>query len=364
MVSFQSCLLKPPFYSMLTVVLLSLTARADAGAIDAYVSSNEHGQVDTIDRRGKSVDSAASEAGSPRWKLSYARQYGFYINSGVAGQAELFATNMDGSYADIGMTNDSNSGFAIFGTTGVPPADPYTPGNLRVTFDINNSVYDFHVFDPTTPSDRSPNCYWLDGLPNYGHYRWEFWWRKVDDEQKYEFFPTQPVYHYDLVSGINNPPNEPPGMMSDQFGLTAWADYQAQTFVVPPGVNRIIGAKAFAIQEPGRKYKMTFSIREGGPTGTQVGPSVTSREIQSNEWPNVKVAWDMEDVPVIPGQTYALRVEWPGGFNMYATTNNNYSAGRLYNGPTAVLYRDMIAVIIGARNTRPPLTNAKSWSLY
>lgn len=311
-----------------------------------------------------SPSAAQPPQGSPKWKLTYARQYGLKMREGIAGQSELFATKEDGSYADVGMTNDWNSGFAIFGYTGVPPADPYTPGNLRVTFDIANSVYDFHVFDPPVPSDRSPDCYWLDGLPHYGHYCFEFWWRRVENDALYQFFPYDPVYHYDLCRGLNDPPNEPPGYTSDAFGLTDWADYQAQTFVVPDGIDRIIGAKAFAIQEPGRKYKMTFTIREGGPTGRQIGPAVTSREIQSNEFPNVKVGWAMEDVPVEPGRTYALRVEWPGGFNMYATNANNYPYGMLYNGSRAVPYRDMIAVIVGAWKIKPAGAAPRHWPLY
>jgi hypothetical protein len=311
--------------------------------------------------------SPAQAQGTTMWKLSYARQYGVYMNCGdpgCAGQAELFATNEDGSYADVGMTNDANSGSAIFGNTGVPANDPYTPGNLRVTFDPDNPRYDFHVYDPPTPSDRSPDCYWLDSLPRYGHYRWEFWWRKVADDSPYEFFPTQPAYHYDLVDGFNDPPNEPPGILSDEYALSDWRAYQAQTFVVPDGINRIIGAKAFAIRTPGEKYHMTFSIREGGPTGAQVGPSVTSREIQSNEFPNVKVGWAMEDVPVTPGQTYALRVEWQGGFNMWATVNDNYAQGMLYNGATALPGRDMIAVVVGARRIEAEPANVQRWPLY
>jgi len=292
-------------------------------------------------------------SGSPRWRLSYARQYGLHLTGGVAGQAELFATNEDGSYADAGMTNDSNPNVAVFGYTGVLPADPYTPGNLRVTFDIHNIRYDFHVFDPACPSDRSPDCWWLDSLGHYGHYRFEFWWRKVSDDSRWEFFPDRPVYHYDRVSGFNSPPNEPAGFDSDDFALSSWTSYHAQTFVVPEEINRIIGAKAFAVREPGQKFHMTFSIREGGPNGPQVGPSVTSREIQSNEFPNVKVAWGLDDVPVTPGGVYALRVETAGGFNMYATTRDNYPDGILYNGATAVPGRDMIAVVVGARKIEP-----------
>lgn len=96
--------------------------------------------------------------------------------------------------------------------------------------------------------------------------------------------------------------------------------------------------------------RMVFSIRQGSPTGTQVGPSVTAREMSSNEFPNVKVGWGMEDVPVTPGGTYAVRVEPLDGlgFNMYATNNNNYPSGMLYTAGTAVPGRDMIAVVVGA----------------
>jgi len=275
----------------------------------------------------------------------YGRQYGEYMTGGVAGQVELFSYLENGSSTRIGMTNRANLGKAIFGTT-----DQF--GNSRVTFDINNRYYDFQVHDPGTPTDSSPNCFWLDSLPHYGHYRFEFHWLKVQDPSSFTAYPFDPVYHYDLMDGFNQLPNkEPGGFSTDDYGLTDWADYQAQTFVVPPGQNRIIAAKAFCVRQHDTRFTMKATIREGGPTGPQVGPVAVSREVYSNEFPNVLMIWPVNAVPVIPGETYALRLDSLNGqgFNVYATKRNNYTGGDLYNGSQRIAGRDMIAVVIGAR---------------
>ncbi len=298
--------------------------------------------------------------GKQAWKLEYSRQYGQYMTGGVAGQAENFASWEDGRDADIGITNQSNPNVAIFGSTGDTTNDPYTPGNVRTDFNIDNRVYDFTVYNPPVVSDRSPDCYWLDGLPHHGHYRWEFWWRKVADDAKYEFFPNQPVYHFDLVNGYNTAPplplQEAPNYASDDYELTTWPTSPPehwQTFVVPQNINRITGAKAFAVRLPANKFRMTFSIHQGGVNGPQVGPSVTSREIQSDEYANVHVTWGLEDVPVTPGGSYAMKVTYPGGFNMYGAKADNYKQGQLYNGTTAVPGYDMVGIIVGARRLLP-----------
>lgn len=279
----------------------------------------------------------------PKWVLTYGRQYGEFMTGGVAGQCELFAHFEDGRPAQVGMTNRSNPGFAIFGKT-------LGDGNSRITFDINNRYYDFRVFDPPIPSDPSPDCYWLDSLPHYGHYRFEFHWRLFTEPEDITAYPFEPAYHYDLMQGkFNQPPNrEPAGFPSDRFVITNWVDFQAQTFVVPPGQNRIIAAKAFTVRRPFETLTMIATIRQGGPTGPQVGPAVRSREIVSNEFPNVLMTWGLEDVPVVPGETYALRLDSLDGkgFNVHATVQNNYPGGMLYHGTTAVPGRDMIAVVV------------------
>lgn len=279
----------------------------------------------------------------PRWVLVYGRQYGEFMTGGVAGQVELFAFHQNGRPAQVGMTNVFNLGTAIFGIT-----DQF--GNSRVTFDINNRVYDFQVHDPGVATDASPDCYWLDSLPHFGHYRFEFHWRYVQEPDAVTAFPFEPAYHYDLVDGFNQPPSrEPGGFSSDAYGLSDWDSYQAQTFVVPPGQNRILAAKAFCVRQHAVRFTMRATIREGGPTGPQIGPSATSREVFSNEFPNVVMSWGLNDVPVVPGRTYALRLDSLNGqgFNVYATQQNTYRQGVLYNGSRQLPTRDMIAVVIG-----------------
>jgi len=118
-----------------------------------------------------------------RWALTYSRQYGQNITAGNS-LAELFAAYENGVDAQVGITNDANSGFAVFGYTN-PASTPWTPGNLRVLFDIGNSVYDFHAYDPPVPSDRSPDCYFQSPLPNSPYYKFEFWWRKLSNASLY-----------------------------------------------------------------------------------------------------------------------------------------------------------------------------------
>jgi len=286
---------------------------------------------------------SGSAAASPRWILTYGRQYGEFLTGGVAGQAELFTHDERGRSKRVGLTNRYNQNSAIFGQT-----DAF--GNARVIFDPHNQAYDFHVFDPPVPSDSSPDCFWVDGLPRYGHYRFEFHWRKISNPEEVKAFPFDPIYHYDLVKGFNTRSgSEPAGFSSDGYELTNWADYQAQTFVVPEGQNRIIAAKAFCVRQHGTKFTMRATIRKGGPTGPQVGPAVTSREVFSNEFPNVLMTWSIDAVPVTPGETYALRLEATDGqgFNVYSTKRDNYTEGMLYNGSSPQRNRDMIAVVIG-----------------
>jgi len=141
---------------------------------------------------------------------------------------------------------------------------------------------------------------------------------------------------------------EPAGFSSDAYGLTDWEGYQAQTFVVPAGQNRIIGAKSFCVRQHAERFTMRATIREGSPTGQQIGPAKLSREVFSNEFPNVVISWGLDDVPVVPGQTYALRLDSAdgAGFNVYATQQDTYAQGALYNGARRIAGRDMIAVVI------------------
>ena len=140
------------------------------------------------------------------------------------------------------------------------------------------------------------------------------------------------------------------GFTSDASVLTDWASYQAQTFVVPDGVNRIVAAKAFCVRDINHpRFTMNATIHVGGPDGPQVGPVAVSRQVFSNEFITVVISWPLDAVRVVAGQTLALRLSAVDGlgFNVYATNTSNYRNGTLYNGPNAVPNRDMIAIVVG-----------------
>lgn len=295
-----------------------------------------------------------------RWKLIYYRQYGNQLNANNR-TIENHCFNDNGTKAaGIGVTNLSNSGWAIFGTT------DFTGWNRLNPLDPNNCAYDIRICDPSTPTDQSPNFNWqntLEPWPDY--YSYITWWMKVSDDTRVRAFPQKPVYHYDLVDGLNQAGGftggciptgwvEAPGANSDYRELPTggWATYQAQTFVVPAGINRIVAASAFLTRgstPPGPKFTYRATIREGSPTGTQIGPATVSREVFSGEFKEVAVCWPLNGVPVTEGQTYALHLEATDGqgFNVYRTVNNNYPNGSLWHGGTHVAEHDMVAVVVG-----------------
>lgn len=50
------------------------------------------------------------------------------------------------------------------------------------------------------------------------------------------------------------------------------------------------------------------------------------------------ITWGTNDVPVVPGQTYMLKIwrDQPNGMNAYHVINNNYAGGQYYEGTTAL----------------------------
>ncbi len=305
----------------------------------------------------------------PRWVLVHYRQIGNIENAGsLTIENHLFRE--DGSKGvNIGVTNASNYPNAIFGVTDGSGWNRLNP------LDTNNCAYDITIANPPTPADNTPNFYWQNP-PQGKFYSYITHWMYVADDSAITTFPNSPVYQYDLVDGINqaggfdgncNPSffQEPNGTQSDAKVLLSggWDTYQAQTFVVPPGVNRIVSAQIFVtrgIQNP--KFFYRASIREGGPTGPMVGPWTTSREVFSGEFKQVTVNWGLNDVPVTPGQTYAIRAEATdgGGFNAYATTQDNYPDGIWYHGTNAEPGRDLFAIIVGVGYDQSPPTIQRS----
>ncbi|HOA72966.1 MAG TPA: hypothetical protein PL151_19140 [Phycisphaerae bacterium] len=310
-----------------------------------------------------SLLASTAMAGNPRWMLVYYRQTGNHVNAGNH-TIENHVFREDGTKAaNVGLTNLSNPHTAIFGYTN---ADGWN----RVDTLVGTLYYDLMIYRPGTATDHTPNFYWHNPAQNK-FYSFVTHWMYVSDDARVYTYPQTPVYHYDRVSGINSPQLvEPPGASSDSWSLSTWADYQAQTFVVPPGINRIVSAQAYVMRELNTHFQYRATIRAGGPDGPAVGPAAISRCVVAIEFFPVQVNWPINAVPVTPGQTYALRLEpilnapicaestTPTGFTAYATNADNYAGGMLYNGPTPVPGRDLLAIVVGVGYDIPPVNPA------
>lgn len=296
--------------------------------------------------------------GGPRWMLVYRRQIGNNVNGG-AQTLETHVFNENGSKASgIGVTNQFNAGINIFGTT---DANGYN----RVTMDPNNCSYDILLRNSPNPSQNSPTFFWEHNAQVYSYITH---WMFASNDALITTFPSTPVYHYDLVSGLNTANANCSGWAeaasanSDSNSLAGFSTYLAQTFVVPAGINRIVSSQAYVIRGTGDHFHYIASIRQGSPTGTQVGPEVTSQDVVSTQFKEVSVSWGINDVAVTPGSTYALRLRASDGqgFNVFATTSNNYPSGSFYHGDSGGVFtqvpgQDMVAVVVGVGyNTTPP----------
>lgn len=293
---------------------------------------------------------APAPSTSSEWIVTFAKQYGQYVSGMAGGQAELFT--FDGptgkAVSDAPLTNRYNNDTGIFGHGDAN-------GDLRVTFSAANKEYDFHVCcDPSAPgapSQSTPDFLWEGSwLPHSQDYRMEAHFVRVPTGSVVKTAPFDPVFTYDLIRGFNTASAQVPNFDSDQFQISTWASYQAQTFVVPDGINRIVAAKAFcvrAISQP--RFTMNATVHVGSPTGPQVGPASVSRQVFSNEFEGVVMSWPMDAVAVTPGQTYALKVSSVDGkgFNVYETVADNYKSGQLYNGAVGVPSHDMVGMVIG-----------------
>jgi hypothetical protein len=171
-----------------------------------------------------------------------------------------------------------------------------------------------------------------------------------------------PVYHWDLIRSLNTSSSTVPEYSSDAFvGSNLYQSHWGQTFVVPEGINRIISAKSFGTPGSGcNPFTYIYSIHEDDPNGLQVGPTLTGPLQHDTAYaPNV-AHWGINDVPVTPGQTYALRVEKNNagdpcysGLNMYWGVADNYPDGNCWVSfwPDTTLVpisdRDLCAVVIG-----------------
>ncbi|GMU21568.1 MAG: hypothetical protein AMXMBFR13_16610 [Phycisphaerae bacterium] len=130
-------------------------------------------------------------------------------------------------------------------------------------------------------------------------------------------------------------------------GCQLSATYHAQSFTTPSDVGFI---KYAACKPNVDNLTIRFTIRQGGPNGTQIGQPMTATlepgvggNMIGNEWP------DGQEPVVQPNTTYFLRWERTDGQPVYcyASNSNPYSGGNAYPGGTSQASIDFYALIRG-----------------
>ncbi len=107
-----------------------------------------------------------------------------------------------------------------------------------------------------------------------------------------------------------------------------------QTFVATG--TSLLAADLFAASTD-TNFDLTWKIRQGGPNGTQIGPTKTTQGAYfASSTDLVGVSYNPNDVPLVPGQTYCIEVTDTMNFTPYIQKpGNSYSDGRAYRNGAA-----------------------------
>ena len=140
---------------------------------------------------------------------------------------------------------------------------------------------------------------------------------------------------------IDSPPH--PGCP----GCSLWATVLGQTFTTPADVAFV----KYAASKPNVDgVTLRFSILDGGPTGPQLGTSVTATLEKGDGANMIGAEWpDGQEPAVQPDRTYFLKIERADGQGLYgyASNANPYPAGTAYVGGQPLAGVDFLAVIRG-----------------
>jgi hypothetical protein len=120
-----------------------------------------------------------------------------------------------------------------------------------------------------------------------------------------------------------------PGRFDDGLSDTRWG----QTFIATG--TSLAAVDLFAAS--GENFDLTWRIRQGGPNGTQVGPTKTTQGAYfASSTDLVGVSFNPEEVILIPGQTYCIDVTDTGNFTPYVQQSwERYDDGAAFRNGVA-----------------------------
>lgn len=209
--------------------------------------------------------------------------------------------------------------------TGVMVTDPAVGGTLKVSWTNPTGPFDkIRIYRSSDPAQLGPLVY--DNVQTS-----PLWDTGLSDGVKYSY-TVRAVTNGVETTNTDRTYGVPTGGVNSQTYsnyagavFNHWAADYGQTFRAER-TGSISSASCTPGFGGGGGTTLTFSIRAGGPTGAQIGPSRTKAGSGDSE---CTVTWNPGEVPVTQGQTYYLRVTGAGGFAAYRSANT-YPYGQMY----------------------------------
>lgn len=283
-----------------------------------------------------------AEAG--HYRLVYWRERGMFENAGCGGHFVIncFVWDKNGFRVENKAINT---------TWGVQQARTNYEGFAQFIIE-DVADRDLTIFDPPHTSDATP-LFSTARPPCRGHYSFDVGFVFVDSPADLTVdMTTCGTLNARDMPDDNDAPHSRSLIFnsincldrySDPFDYGTWSGSFAQTFVVPPGVNRLLGIQV-QMTLGGGKVEYNIEVREDGPTGPVVFSTRTPYGYNDSPW---MTYFGLDACRVEPGRTYALRLWRNGGINAYHVTRNVYPGGMYFANDTPYPNRELRGFIVG-----------------
>lgn len=236
-------------------------------------------------------------------------------------------------------------GVKVYTTWDVLLGTTDTDGRLEVPMDVANAAYDMKCVDTLgSESDVAP-VMTTRRWPNWGHYSYELGFVYKPDRNTPGSFDTSLNGTLNTSTSYDNDAPHTKSLAyystnytsadSDTYNLSSWVVSHGQTFVAT-------GDRVAAVQfhgAIGENYALSWTaeILEGGPNGARVAGPKSIPVRQPILW---VLPFGFSEAPVVPGQTYYLKITRSGGLNCFVT-GNNYPSGSYHLNGTPMSAMDL-----------------------
>lgn len=306
---------------------------------------------------------AASSFAGGKYVMAFWRELGAAENQappyGEFGNHSIFISVFDeNGNALEGVPLGPASG-GIYGSTNYR-------GFLEVPVYTSADYYTVRVWDGANDSDVSPPMT-TRRWPNWGHYSWNIGFMYKADAN------SPGTYDTDIIGTVNSEGSSPYELdapcteslayystvpteyTSDQYALfDNWAGELGQTFVA--NGDRVMACKFQMTRGFLQHLTWYAQILEGGPGGAPVGPQkmVAGGDQVSDEYWPIMVFWGVNDNPVVPGQTYYVKLTappngcnaWVMGVQDTGERHDTYPGGCFYKGGVAQPDTDLMGLVV------------------